>query len=175
VWKTAIVSIAGSDGKTTECSGPDSAEGAQYESQGQARSEASASPMGSCPKNNGQGLKGRNKCRRISPFQGWLPNLIVLPGATRFALAPGYHIARLWRCLILRAFAAVSYCAPLPRSHIARPLARSHIARPLALSHIARLCRGLILRALWRCLRLRALWRCLVQAVTNSFKVVQLR
>jgi hypothetical protein len=45
-----------------------------------------------------------------------------LPGATRFALAPGCHISRLWRCLrILRlgavcvfgAFGAVSLLAAL--------------------------------------------------------------
>jgi len=34
----------------------------------------------------------------ISPFQGSHCVLDCLPGATRFALAPGYHIPRRWRC-----------------------------------------------------------------------------
>jgi len=46
-----------------------SAEGAEYESQGQARSEASASPLVISP-NKRQGLKGRNIRNRITPFQG---------------------------------------------------------------------------------------------------------
>src|SRR5215208_6061131 len=41
------------------------------------------------------GLKGRNICS-ITPLQGWA-SLIRVPGATRFALAPGFHIPRLWR------------------------------------------------------------------------------
>src|SRR5215204_1128392 len=41
------------------------------------------------------GLKGRNRCR-ITPFQGWV-SLIRVPGATRCALAPGFHIPRLRR------------------------------------------------------------------------------
>src|ERR1051326_7320494 len=36
--------------------------------------------------------------------------LILLPGATRFALAPGYHIPRLWR---FYACPWLSYSAPL--------------------------------------------------------------
>src|SRR3982750_2379639 len=41
------------------------------------------------------GLKGRNRCS-ITPFQGWV-SLIRVPGATRYALAPGFHIPRLRR------------------------------------------------------------------------------
>src|SRR5215203_4103129 len=67
-----------------------SAKGAGYESQGQARS-ASPLVMQSAP----SGLKGRNRCS-ITPFQGWV-SLIRVPGATRCALAPGFHIPRLRR------------------------------------------------------------------------------
>src|SRR5829696_3824297 len=68
-----------------------SAKGAGYESQGQARS---ASPLVTRSMQD-QGLKGRNRCS-ITPFQGWV-SLIRVPGATRCALAPGFHIPRLWR------------------------------------------------------------------------------
>jgi len=33
----------------------------------------------------------------ITPFQGWNISIVWFPGATRFALAPGYHIPRRWR------------------------------------------------------------------------------
>jgi hypothetical protein len=33
----------------------------------------------------------------ISHFQCCAATFLLLPGATRFALAPGYHISRLWR------------------------------------------------------------------------------
>ncbi len=47
-----------------------------------------------------QGLKGRNRCNRITPFQGWsLVDSLTRGDAFRFAftLAPGFHIPRLWR------------------------------------------------------------------------------
>src|SRR5215203_4677373 len=47
------------------------------------------------------GLKGRNTCS-ITPFQGWV-SLIRVPGATRCALAPGFHISRLRRWIYLYA------------------------------------------------------------------------
>src|SRR5215213_1285835 len=47
------------------------------------------------------GLKGRNRCS-ITPFQGWM-SLIRVPGATRCALAPGFHIPRLRRWIYLYA------------------------------------------------------------------------
>src|SRR5215217_3879525 len=46
------------------------------------------------------GLKGRNRCS-ITPFQGWV-SLIRVPGATRCALAPGFHIPRLRRWITYR-------------------------------------------------------------------------
>jgi len=33
-----------------------------------------------------------------APFRA-RPVFICVPGATRFALAPGFHISRLWRCI----------------------------------------------------------------------------
>ena len=71
-----------------------SANGARYDSQGQVRSEAEHVAPGARPPIKGRGLKGRNI---IPPFQGWTPFFIPLPGATRFALAPGCHISRRWR------------------------------------------------------------------------------
>jgi hypothetical protein len=41
--------------------------------------------------------EGPKYLRRITPFQGWV-HFDCVPGATRFALAPGFHISRLWRC-----------------------------------------------------------------------------
>jgi len=73
-----------------------SAKGAKYDSQGQARS---ASPLVQFPESD-PGLKGRNKRRTISAFQASTLSLLCDPGATRFALAPGYHISRLWRCAL---------------------------------------------------------------------------
>ena len=46
---------------------------------------------------NDRGLKGRNMTTGITPFQGCRGFLFCYPGATRFALAPGYHISRRWR------------------------------------------------------------------------------
>jgi hypothetical protein len=44
------------------------------------------------------GLKGRNICGVLRPFQGSV-HFDYVPGATRFALASGFHISRLWRCI----------------------------------------------------------------------------
>jgi hypothetical protein len=44
----------------------------------------------------GAALKGRNTCH-ISAFQALLVLWLLQPGATRFALAPGFHIPRLRR------------------------------------------------------------------------------
>ena len=41
-------------------------------------------------------LKGRN-ARDISAFQALIGSWCSQPGAPRFALAPGFHISRLWR------------------------------------------------------------------------------
>jgi hypothetical protein len=65
--------------------------GAEYESQGQARS---ASPLES-----NQKIFSPEKGVITSvfrPFRPWYCVLVV-PGATRFALAPGFHIPRRWR------------------------------------------------------------------------------
>jgi hypothetical protein len=60
-----------------------------------------------------RGLKGRNLHNRITPFQGSFASWEIHPGATRFALAPGYHISRLWRCSDKSGLAWLSYPAPL--------------------------------------------------------------
>src|SRR5215204_1078761 len=59
---------------------------------GKREAKRSASPLVSTQR-KGLRLKGRN----ISPFSGLDLNFDSLPGATRFALAPGFHIPRLWR------------------------------------------------------------------------------
>jgi len=69
-----------------------SANGAEYESQGQARS---ASPL---EKDNQpvRALKGRNLFGYFG-LSGLDIVWSVVPGATRCALAPGFHIPRRWR------------------------------------------------------------------------------
>jgi hypothetical protein len=73
--------------------GKRSAKGAEYESQGQARSEAE------------RVAPGKNTIKRASPekgvifayvFRPFRPERHILnkPGATRFALAPGFYIPR---------------------------------------------------------------------------------
>ena len=57
-------------------------------------------PMVKYPERD-QGLKGRNKRHRIRPFER-ADSIIFLVyqgrrAPLRFALAPGYHIPRLWR------------------------------------------------------------------------------
>jgi hypothetical protein len=69
-----------------------SANGAEYESQGQARS---ASPLVT-DNHNVPALKGRNFLR-ISAFQASLSSAYGNPRATRFALALGFYISRRWR------------------------------------------------------------------------------
>ena len=88
------------------------ANGARDESQGQARS---ASPLVT-RNSREQGLKGRNKFRQLRPFRAGI-FFCFLPGATRFALAPGFHISRRWgeaECPRL------SCCAPLALSRQSR-------------------------------------------------------
>src|ERR1051326_5943548 len=70
-----------------------SAEGAKYESQGQARS---ASPL---VKSHQTRLRPEGPNYRVPYYAVFRADalLILLPGATRFALAPSYHIPRLWR------------------------------------------------------------------------------
>src|ERR1700752_682494 len=70
-----------------------SAEGAQYDSQGQARS---ASPL---VRNNKirKSTESAEYRRYYSASFRATNHLHVYPGATRFALAPGYHIPRLRR------------------------------------------------------------------------------
>ena len=69
-----------------------SAKGAEYESQGQARS---ASPLV-------HESKLTQPCKGVIYFgpSGLMAYCVRRPGATRFALAPGFHIPRLWRCMI---------------------------------------------------------------------------
>jgi hypothetical protein len=47
-----------------------------------------------------QGLKGRNNADQLRPFRAGIVLKICYPGATRFALAPGYHIPRRWRSVL---------------------------------------------------------------------------
>ena len=86
-----------------------SAEGAEYDSQGQARATRARRPWLSTPK-TGQGLKGRNS---ITPFQGW----------TRFFnfVYQGRRASRLpW----------LSYSAPLALSiHASAGNFRSHVRK----------------------------------------------
>src|SRR5215213_7415538 len=63
---------------------------------GKREAKRSASPLGSTP-TKGLGLKGRNT-DRIRPFRAG-SEFYSLPGATRFALAPGFYISRPWRCV----------------------------------------------------------------------------
>jgi len=67
-----------------------SAEGAEYESQGQARS---ASPLVT------QQTTGPRpeRPKYYYALSGLMSVCWLLPGATRFALAPGFHISRRWR------------------------------------------------------------------------------
>src|SRR5678816_3806159 len=74
----------------------ESANGARYESQGQARS---ASPL---VRNNKAyaALKGRNSWCVFRPFRPRSRVVLVYQGRRaplRFALAPGFHISRRWR------------------------------------------------------------------------------
>ena len=66
---------------------------------GKREAKRSASPLVKSPK-PGEGLKGRNRRRLITPFQGWSLVLLCYQGRRaplRFALAPGFNIPRLWR------------------------------------------------------------------------------
>ena len=100
-----------------------SAKGAEYDSQGQARSKAERVAPGHEPNPKKLGLKGRNISRRITPFQGYAPIFIYVPGATHSAS--------------LRACPWLSYSAPLallcPRPSYSASLARLwHIATWIA-------------------------------------------
>ena len=72
-----------------------SANGAEYESQGQARSEAERVAPGNT-QSNVRALKGRNSLR-ISALQASISGARGKPRATRFALALGFYISRRWR------------------------------------------------------------------------------
>ena len=72
-----------------------SANGAKYESQGQARSEAERVAPGN-RQSNVPALKGRNSLP-ISAFQASIWGYVWYPRATRFALALGFYISRRWR------------------------------------------------------------------------------
>src|ERR1043166_7818031 len=79
-----------------------SAEGAEYESQGQARSEAERVAPG-CVKPKATRPERPKYPHRYYALSGLIRALLSYPGATRFALAPGYHIPRLRRYEPLRA------------------------------------------------------------------------
>ena len=90
----------------------------------------------------GQGLKGRNI---IPPFQGLTLFFILLPGATRYALAPGYNIPRRWRSLVHVHIRAVGAACP------------TFISAPLALLGPTFIFRAV--RAPWPNFHIRR-WRC---------------
>jgi hypothetical protein len=71
----------------------DSAAGAEYESQGQARS---ASPL-ETNKNAPPALKGRNTYLGLSGLSPSFMDLTRGDALASLALAPGFHIPRLWR------------------------------------------------------------------------------
>ena len=72
-----------------------SANGAEYESQGQARSEAERVAPGNT-QSNVRALKGRNPLR-ISALQASISGARGKPRATHFALALGFYRSRRWR------------------------------------------------------------------------------
>jgi hypothetical protein len=76
-----------------------------------------------------------------------------VPGATRFALAPGFHISRLWRWL--------SYFAPLALAFIFRAFgAGFHISRLWRwLSYFAPLALAIVFRAFGAGFHISRLWR----------------
>ena len=61
-----------------------------------ARGKREARRPWSSKKPRDQGLKGRNTYRQLRPFRAGCV-ICLIPGATRFALAPGFHIPRRWR------------------------------------------------------------------------------
>src|SRR5215216_6942896 len=75
----------------------ESANGARYKSQGQARSEAERVAPGKYT--NERFRPERPKYARYYALSGLDLNFDSLPGATRFALAPGFYISRPWRCV----------------------------------------------------------------------------
>src|SRR5215212_919083 len=75
----------------------ESANGARYKSQGKARSEAERVAPGKYT--NERFRPERPKYALYYALSGLDLNFDSLPGATRFALAPGFHISRRWRCV----------------------------------------------------------------------------
>src|SRR5215212_343832 len=74
----------------------ESANGARYKSQGQARSEAERVAPG---KYTNERFRPERPKYRIRPFRAG-SEFDSLPGATRFALAPGFYISRRWRAVL---------------------------------------------------------------------------
>src|ERR1051326_6162420 len=108
-----------------------SAEGAKYESQGQARS---ASPL---VKSHQTRLRPEGPNYRVPYYALFRADalLILLPGATRFALAPSYHIPRLWRfyaCPLAITFGAFGAYTLAPWLSHSAPLALLRL--PLAIT-----------------------------------------
>src|SRR5215212_2966197 len=73
----------------------ESANGARYKSQGQARSEAERVAPG---KYTNEWFRPERP-KYVFALSGLDLNFDSLPGATRFALAPGLYISRRWRCV----------------------------------------------------------------------------
>jgi hypothetical protein len=72
-----------------------SAEGAEYKSQGQARS---ASPLVKAPQSKAEALKGQNSYTALSGLGGFF-NCYQGRRPDKSKLAPGFNMPRLWRCL----------------------------------------------------------------------------
>jgi len=74
--------------------------------------------------------------------------LFSLPGATRFALAPGYYIARLRRCFVFAIlWCWLSFCPPSALLRICDPLVLAIILPAFALF---RICDPLVLAIILR-------------------------
>src|ERR1041385_2808521 len=81
-----------------------SAEGARYDSQGKHERSEARHPWISFSENHMSPEKGVIRWRLSRPFRPQSLFWRTYPGATRFALAPGYHISRLWRSKLICGF-----------------------------------------------------------------------
>src|ERR1051325_6138188 len=75
------------------------------------------------------------------PFRARLIFLPIAPGATRYALAPGYHIPRRWRCGRQHHAAPLALWSTAPRRAVgavvgSTTLSRATLLRRLPLAHV---------------------------------------
>src|SRR6185295_10862529 len=78
-----------------------SAEGAQYESQGQVRSEAKHVAPGCDPRARVRPERPKYLSRPFRATQAFFSFTQGRRASLRFALAPGFHISRRWRFVVL--------------------------------------------------------------------------